>query len=304
MPNQNLPITWLISFKLPYLYLKHFISYLGEIYSDISYFEHKTGQYMESKPDDIWIVQIHFARKPTMTQVIKQVENAAKINIIYKPPKLKLTNLKDRDWVAEIKRKSKPIIVGKFCIYNSHHKIKQNNLIPIVIDPTRAFGSGEHYTTKNCIKALCYLKEEKLNFNKMLDIGCGSGILAITMAKLWQKPVIATDIDKQSFIIATENIIINQVDDLVKINLADGYTHQVIKANAPYDLITCNILAHPLILMAKDLTCNLRPKGMAILAGFLINQEQEVINAHLAHNLRVIYKITDNNWCIIILEKS
>jgi ribosomal protein L11 methyltransferase len=303
MTNTPPAATWLVTFKIQYKYLDFFITHLENIYSDLSYFEYKTGEQIENQPDDIWIIQLYFSELPDFDKIKKQILDLAKNNDISKPLRIQLTNLNDRDWIAEIKKKSKPIIIDDFCIYNSHHKIKSNNLIPIIIDPTRAFGTGEHYTTKNCIKALCYLKNNNFIPKKLLDIGCGSGILAIAMAKLWQKPIIATDIEEQSTLTAQENININKVENLISVSLANGYQNENIITHSPYDLITCNILAQPLINMAQDLVNHLAIGGKAILSGFLTNQEKEVIAAHTSLKLQIIHKIVDNNWSTIILEK-
>lgn len=297
------PTTWLATFKTEHRYLEYFVDQLGEIYSDISYFEHKTSQYIEHMPDDVWVVQLYFRQQPDIEQINQHILRIAKIYNIPTIPKLESSDLNDRDWIAEIKNKSKPIIIEKFCIYNSHHKIKDNNLIPIIVDPTRAFGTGEHYTTKNCIKALCYLQEHNYQPEKMLDVGCGSGILAIAMAKLWGKHLIATDIEEQSVITTKENIKINQVDHLIAAYLSDGYNCEHISQNSPYDLITCNILAQPLINMAADLAKHLKVGGKGILSGFLINQEEQVIEAHENQGLKMIHKIVENNWSTIIIEK-
>lgn len=298
------PVTWLVTFKTEHRYLEYFTDNLGEIYSDISYFEYKTSQYIEHMPDDVWVVQLYFRQQPDIEQINQHILRIAKIYNVPIIPKLVSSNLNDRDWISEIKKKSKPIIIDQFCIYNSHHKIKDNDLIPIIVDPTRAFGTGEHYTTKNCIKALCYLQEH-YNYQpeKMLDVGCGSGILAIAMAKLWGKHLIATDIEEQSVITTKENIKLNQVDHLITAYLSDGYSCEQIAQNKPYDLITCNILAQPLINMAVDLAKHLKIGGKGILSGFLVNQEQQVIEAHEAQGLNVIHKFIDNNWSTVIVEK-
>jgi ribosomal protein L11 methyltransferase len=299
-----LPVTWLVTFKTDHYYLKYFIDHLSDLYSDVSYFEHKTSQYIEHMPDDVWVVQLYFKQQPKLEEITQNIIKITEIYNIPIIPKLEISNIKDRDWIASIKKKSKPIAIDQFCIYNSHHKLKDNKLIPIIIDPTRAFGTGEHYTTKNCIKALCYLYEfYNYKPEKMLDIGCGSGILAIAMAKLWKKHLIAADIDKQSVITTNENTKLNKVDHLITVFLSDGYNCHQITKNIPYDLITCNILAQPLISMATDLSKHLKVGGKGILSGFLINQEQQVINAHEAQSLKVIHRIVEDNWSTLIVEK-
>src|SRR4051812_21737227 len=116
------PVTWLVAFKIQHRYLEYFTDNLGEFYSDISYFEYKTSQYIEHMPDDIWVVQLYFRQQPDLEQINQHILRIAKIYNVPTIPKLVSSNLNDRDWISEIKKKSKPIIIDKFCIYNSHHK--------------------------------------------------------------------------------------------------------------------------------------------------------------------------------------
>ena len=121
-----LPVTWLVTFKTDHYYLKYFIDHLSDLYSDVSYFEYKTSQYIEHMPDDIWIVQLYFRQQPNLEEINKNITRIARIYNTPTIPKLKSSNFNDRDWIAEIKKKSKPIVIDQFCIYNSHHKLKDN----------------------------------------------------------------------------------------------------------------------------------------------------------------------------------
>lgn len=296
--------TWIANFRTRYKNLDYFVDSLGEFYSDISFFEYKTSQFIEHQPDDEWVVELYFKDMPDFDRVASHINDIAKNHGIKEIPIIETGNLSDRDWIAEIKANSKPFTIDNFRIYNSHHEIEQDNLIPLIIDPTRAFGSGEHYTTRSCLKALCYLFNNGYKAEKMLDVGCGSGILAIAMSKLWHRKIIATDIDEQSVIISKENASINSANDMVDVYLSDGYHNSNISNNSPYDLITCNILAQPLINMAEDLVAHLKQGGVAILSGFLINQEERVVEAHTMVGLSVIHRITDDAWCTIIMKKD
>lgn len=297
-------VSWVVYFKCKHKQLVSFIDELEEYYSDISFFEDDETLHIDPMPDDDWRVELYFPKKPSLEDITKQIEQIAAKNNVHEAFQLQLDEIQDRDWVAEIRANSKPFIVGDFCVYNTHHQFDFPDKIPLIIDPTRAFGSGEHYTTKSCIQALSDLKQRDLEIEKGLDVGCGSGILAIAMAKLWKKPIIASDIEEQSVIIATDNVALNNESDMVTLLLSDGYAAELISKNSPYDIITCNILAIPLIRMASDLAANLKSGGYAILAGFLQSQEQQVIEAHENEGLSFISKIIDAQWSTIIFRKK
>ncbi|NBO19436.1 MAG: 50S ribosomal protein L11 methyltransferase, partial [Proteobacteria bacterium] len=164
------------------------------------------------------------------------------------------------------------------------------------------FGSGEHGTTSCCLKALEWLSKSK-SPRSLLDMGTGSGILAIAAAKLWRVPVVAVDLDPVAVRVTQENVRINREQMLVKSAVSDGYSGDMVKKNAPYDIIVANILARPLIELAPELAKNLSGNGYAVLSGLLTSQEQQVLAAHVMQGLKLEKRFVDGEWCTLVLHK-
>jgi ribosomal protein L11 methyltransferase len=196
-----------------------------------------------------------------------------------------------------------PIHTGAFFVYGSHYKDPvPAGLIPLKIDAATAFGSGEHETTRGCLLALEYLRDNK--FKNGLDMGCGSGILAIAMTKLWpQIKVTAVDIDPESVVVTKRHSMMNNVSN-IHVEAGDGYRTPVVGKNAPYDIVTANILANPLIAMAPDLAAALTPGGYAVLSGLLRRQREDVVTAHTKQGLSLIKTTEMGEWQTLILKKQ
>jgi ribosomal protein L11 methyltransferase len=173
--------------------------------------------------------------------------------------------------------------------------------ITLTVDAGVAFGSGEHGSTRGCLRAL-----ERVAYRRprrILDIGTGSGILAMAAAKLLHRPVLATDIEPWSVRVAARNAAENGVGALVTARLADGWRHPVVSAGAPYDLVFANILARPLCAMARHLAARLAPGGTAILAGLLNSQANLVLSAHRRLGMRLDFSIREGNWTTLALRR-
>lgn len=203
-------------------------------------------------------------------------------------------------WLARTRSSFPEQLVGRrFAIRGTHLEGEApHGRIPVVLDAGVAFGSGEHGSTRGCLRALEMIAHRRPR--RILDLGTGSGILAMAAAKLLHRPVLATDIDPWSVRTATENARRNQIHPTMRTLRADGWTSPVLTAHAPYDLIFANILARPLTRMAKHLTQALAPGGTAILAGLLTTQANWVAGSH---RLRLERKITEGQWTCLILRK-
>lgn len=175
------------------------------------------------------------------------------------------------------------------------------NRISLMLDAGVAFGSGEHGSTRGCLVALETVARRRPR--RILDMGTGSGILAMAAAKLLKRPVLATDIEPWSIRVTRENAALNGVAHLVRARLADGWRDPHVRAGGPYDLIFANILARPLCMMAKDLALHLAPNGTAILAGLLATQARWVLAAHQRHGLRLERRLPQGAWTTLVLRK-
>ena len=184
--------------------------------------------------------------------------------------------LADRDWVAENQRSFQPFAVGPFWVHPSHDAgPRPADLLPLRIDAGMAFGTGTHATTSGCLKMLATLDcGETAN---AVDVGCGSGILAIAMAKLWQRPVIGGDNDAEAVEVACENAVLNGVGDLCRFVHAIGLRHDELQAQKPYDLVVANILAGPLMELAESFSAAVRPGGRTLLSGLLLEQADDIL---------------------------
>jgi ribosomal protein L11 methyltransferase len=173
--------------------------------------------------------------------------------------------------------------------------------ITLTLDAGLAFGSGEHGSTRGCLRAL-----ERVAYRhprRILDLGTGSGILAMAAAKLLHRPVLASDIEPWSIHVAQQNAALNRLGGLTHFRLADGWRNSAVRAGGPYDLVFANILAKPLCLMARSLGTHLAPGGTAILSGLLQNQTRAVLSAHRGCGLALEACIQEGSWTTIILRR-
>jgi ribosomal protein L11 methyltransferase len=209
--------------------------------------------------------------------------------------------LPDRDWLAENQLAFPPLRVGRFFIYGSHHRGRvPAGAIGIMLDAATAFGTGEHPSTRGCLMALDRLARRH-RFRRSLDVGTGTGILAVAAAKLLHRRVLASDIDRGAVRVARHNVARNGVAGLVRVRGADGYRDRAIR-KLPYDLILSNILARPLALLARDLARTLMPGGRAVLSGLLRRQEPIVLAPHRGCGFVLERRLVIDGWSTLVLR--
>src|SRR5580700_1388393 len=211
--------------------------------------------------------------------------------------------LPERDWLLENRRAFPPLQIGRFLVHGSHWRgPAPPGAIAIEIDAATAFGTGEHPSTRGCLLALDDLARRR-RFRRPLDIGTGSGILAIAAARRLHRRVIAGDIDPEAVRVARHHTRRNGLAGQVRIVRAAGYRSRALRP-ATYDLIFANILARPLALMARDLKRAIAPGGVAVLAGLLRRQEALVLTAHRAQGLRLERRVVIEGWSTLILRSA
>lgn len=210
--------------------------------------------------------------------------------------------LADADWLAMSLSGLPPVEAGRFFVYGAHDQGKvPEGRVTLKIDAGAAFGTGHHGTTVGCLEAFDRLLETE-TFHKVLDVGCGTGVLAIAAAKTGSPVAVGTDIDEPSARIANENAEINGAT--CEFYFADGLGDPRIAQHLPYDLVFANILAAPLVELAPEIGAALRPGGVAILSGLLRTQEERVLAAYLPLGFVVEQTIHHDAWSALQLRKS
>ena len=202
-------------------------------------------------------------------------------------PACEVEVLPDTDWVAENQRSFRPFAVGPFWVHPSHASDGlPSGALPLRIDAGMAFGTGTHATTRGCLELLATLAPAETG--NAIDVGSGSGILAIAMAKLWRRQILGSDNDPEAVVVAQENAALNGVGDLCSFVEAAGLDAPATAARAPFDLIVANILAGPLVELAPSFAAAaIRPGGRILLSGLLVEQAAEVLEAYGRHGFGV-----------------
>lgn len=207
--------------------------------------------------------------------------------------------LPEIDWVAHTLAGLKPVAAGPFLVHGAHDRVKRRpGLIPVEIEAGLAFGTGHHGTTAGCLEMIARLARQRRP-RHILDLGTGSGVLAIGAAKLLRKPVLATDIDPVATRVAASNARLNGVAALVHTVTAPGMSSAVIRNAAPFDLVVANILARPLIGLAPAIARAVAPGGSLVLSGILAEQRRAVIAAYAGQRFAHVATIWREGWVTI-----
>ena len=244
------------------------------------------SQFIEKGPKaGLWEFQALFQEKPDPTPIQK---------VIGLNPQI--TSLRKKNWLKECYKSFPPIVIGSFVAYSDTNPTIPPDKIPLKIEAATAFGTGRHGTTNGCLMALSELNASP---KSALDMGCGSGILSIAYAKLTGNHADAVDLDPESVRVTRQNTKQNGVARLVHTWKSDGYQN----VTDTYDLIFCNILAQPAIEMAPLLSQHLNAGGYAIISGFLLSQEAEVVQAHTNIGLKLLKKYKWDEWGTVTLYK-
>ena len=207
------------------------------------------------------------------------------------------------DWMAEVNRQTPPIRAGTFFVRGSHvTEETPPGCIGIVLDAGRAFGTGSHESTRGCL--LAFERMPAPGEGAILDLGTGSGILAIAAAKLWRRPVLAADSDAVSVETAKENASRNGVGAMIETRRSRGFSNARLRRGGPYSLIAANILAVPLIRLAPPFARYLGPGGRAVLSGLLVEQEDAVAGAYASYGLAVRDRIAASGWATLVVGRD
>ena len=209
--------------------------------------------------------------------------------------------LADADWLAMALSGLPPVRAGRFFVFGVHDRGRAPlNAVNLRIEAGAAFGTGHHGTTVGCLIAYDALRKRR-RFDAVLDVGTGTGVLAIAAARTGARVSVGTDIDRVSVRIARENASVNSAD--CRFVHANGLAHRAVAAAGPYDLVFANILARPLTRLAQSIKQATRPGGAVILSGLLRSQARTVLAAYRSRGLRLERRLNRDAWTTLVLRR-
>lgn len=265
--------------------------------------EHADVISLFENPDDqtIWILEGTCEQEPDRPLLESLITNFESNT----PPQLEIIELPDKDWLAENRKDFQPLEIAGFYIYGSHIEDPQwGDNIPLKIDASTAFGTGNHGTTHGCLAALQKLKRRGVHPRNPLDLGCGTGILALGITKLFKVKTLATDIDPEATEKTLYNAQENNAADLITAVTAESLDCNEIAQKKPFDLIVANILAGPLIDIAPQIKIALAKGAHLILSGILDHQVPAIKDAYVDPTLGLVEENLMGEWATLIFQKK
>ena len=271
---------------------------LGDALEDIDTMPTGVGVLEVEDDSGIWEVGAYFTETPDdIALALLAAVHGAKDFVISEIP--------DQDWVAKVRRELHPVEAGRFFVYGSHDADKlPDGKTGLLIEAAMAFGTGHHGTTLGCLRAFDRLLDDGRSFSKVLDLGCGTAVLAMAAAKVFPQTVMASDIDEVAVDVAEANVKANDLTGRVNCVEAMGFDHDDLRNGAPFDLIFANILKGPLINLSPDMATHLAPGGLAILSGILVPQAEEVIEAYETNGMTLKAREDLGEWTALVVEKA
>ena len=275
---------------------KRIVDVLTEVF-----FEDDAAVAAFEQPNGQWDVALHFANAPDRAWLRELVATSAGNEIA---DTLAFDTVEARDWVKSSLEDLVPVPGGRFVVHGSHDRDRvAPNKLAIEIEAALAFGTGHHGTTRGCLLAMdTMMKRNKPR--RILDLGTGSGVLAIAAAKILRTRVLATDIDRRAVRIARANARGNHVGALVETVQAAGFAAPRVAARAHYDLVVANILLKPLQRMAAPLARRLAPGGRVVLSGLLSVDANAALAAYRAQGLALERRLKLEDWVTLVMKRS
>jgi ribosomal protein L11 methyltransferase len=252
------------------------------------------------EPAGAWAVEIYFERPPDQgavrTLIGDLVDDTARESVVF-------TTVAARDWVAQSLKGLVPVMAGRFVIHGAHHRNHvPPNRISIEIEAALAFGTGHHGTTRGCLIALDRILKRR-DPRRILDIGSGTGVLAIATARATRRPVIASDIDPVSVRVARGNARLNRAAAFAEFVQANGLSHCRVRTGAPCDLVFANILLGPLKLLAKPIRRLAAPGAHIVVSGLLPGHANAALAVYRSFGLVLARRVPLDGWTTLILVR-
>ena len=212
--------------------------------------------------------------------------------------------LEDINWVEKSLEGLSPVRAGRFFIHGSHDRAKRPLAgISIEIEAALAFGTGHHGTTAGCLIEIDRLLTRR-SYERMLDLGTGTGVLAIAMARLSRQPVLATDIDPVATLTARDNAIHNLAGNLVRTATAAGVDSRIFAEAGPFDLVVANILARPLMRMAAGLSARMTSSATLVLSGLRVEDGPRILFAYGMQGFHLVRRQNRDGWLTLTLVRG
>lgn len=278
---------------------EHLASRIVDIITE-SYPSHDLAVAAFEGPGGRWDITMHFAEPPNRDIIHALVTDtageAAAKSIVF-------STVETKDWVKASLADLVPVNAGRYMVHGSHDRDRiPANKIGIEIEAALAFGTGHHGTTRGCLLLLDQVLNRRTP-KRVLDLGTGTGVLAIAAARTLRRRVLASDIDPQSVLVARENARFNGAGNLVEAICATGFSAPQFAARGPFGLVLANILANPLRRLAPQLAAHLAPNAFVILSGLLPHQANSVIVAYRGAGLKLIKRIQIEGWTSLLMQR-
>ena len=237
-----------------------------------------------------WEVGAYFTEQPDEISLLL-LENA------FDAAGFVVSEIPEIDWVAKVKRELSPVEAGRFFVCGKHDLERTpSDRVGLLIEASMAFGTGHHGTTKGCLLALDKIFAHTKIIKNVIDIGCGTAVLAMAVGKISSAKIMASDVDPIAVQVALANLKANNLENRINCIEAMGFDDFRIKSRAPYDLIFANILKRPLIDLAPDVRSHMSSGGQAIISGILYEQAEEIIDVYQQNDLLVSDRINIGEW--------
>jgi ribosomal protein L11 methyltransferase len=263
------------------------------------FFEGEAAVAAFERPDGRWDVTVHFAEAPDQALVRQLVGNVAGEEVARS---IVFDTIEAKDWVKASLEDLVPVPAGRFVVHGAHDRARVPlNKLGIEIEAALAFGTGHHGTTRGCLLLLDHILKARRPAS-VLDLGTGTGVLAIAAAKALHRHIFASDIDAPSVRVARENARLNGTGDRVQVVRATGFAAPDFTARGPFDLVLANILANPLRQLSGPMSRHLAPSAQVILSGLLNHQAPAVTAAYRARGLVPVRHLKIEGWSSLLLR--